>query len=322
MVAPTQRDVWIWPRREAMDRAEAAERKKEFAAIRETHQLKVRKMEQKKQQDRDKAKGRWEHERAARAHVDTLERQRTQGARRRLFGKLEHSRQEDEARLKSDVRQSSDIEQRMSKVWGGGEEQQSQRARFQSIASSLGDHDRLRDERRALVARAAAEEGEERRQHRAVTAAQKAEIVANRHQTAAEARRAMKWQQANMAYATDEQALRQQARYKMRRARGEAMRDDNVAYLNTDTRVAKWEEICFHDPTDPNDWRWPFHLDWSWLTRGDHILQARNERFAGLTLPAGFVKPSDRIMSARAAERDNPTPSPYSRERSRMTQTV
>ena len=88
-----------------------------------------------------------------------------------------------------------------------------------------------------------------------------------------------------------------------RRAAGEVERDLNVEYLNIDTRVAKWEEICFHEKDDEKDWRWPFSLDWSWLIRGDRVLH--DERFVGLT-PRDKRRTEQRLASERSTPKTTP----------------
>jgi len=303
MVAPTQRDA---PRIQLgwdpNEKAKDATRKQEFEEMKEAHLLKAQKMEQKKQRERRQAKERWSRERNSRRLAEDREKQSCLSARRRLFAELPHARRDEQEMSEAMTRQVGDVELQMSRLWGERDQERLQSIRSQ-VKAEARCYDQRMETRLLLKAIAEAEEAEERAQQRAVTAARKAEIVADKQQAAVREVRKNEWQQANMAYDTEQQAARERARYKMRRARGEMMRDANVDYLNTDTRVTRWHAICWHDPKDETDWRWPFSLDWSWIMRGAHILEVRNERFAGLTLPAGFVKPSERIMSARQKEK-------------------
>ena len=133
--------------------------------------------------------------------------------------------------------------------------------------------------------------------------ARRKEKVALEKQKKGEAKASSRLMQEDAAHNHGVMTERKAEKAVARRAAGEVERDLNVEYLNIDTRVAKWEEICFHEKDDEKDWRWPFSLDWSWLIRGDRVLH--DERFVGLT-PRDKRRTEQRLASERSTPKTTP----------------
>lgn len=312
MVAPSQRGDTLWARREAQDKERELERAKEFDAFRRAHIAKGLKAEQQRLEKQNVAADRWHLEQSQRHKAEKKERRQGVSARRRAFRDM------------ADARYSLEDEQKLAKKQASGRaawlcsnllsahEQPpvpgSSRDRLARLAKSLAEQaQKLEVENRLAVANAEADAEAKRAGQNVRAAARRADVVERRQQAIREQQSANHMIQHAMER---EAAMRNEGhrtRVKTRRMRGELERDANIDYLNIDTRVAPWMPICWHDKDDERDWRWPFSLDWSWLVRGEHVLRVRNERFMGLTLPPGFVKPSDRIMAASERERERTT---------------
>ena len=129
----------------------------------------------------------------------------------------------------------------------------------------------------------------------------RAEIRAKQRQIAEANRQADKWIQTERASRLEEKGEQQRERAVARKFAAEDKKEALAAYLREDTRVPRWYALGWHVKEDPREWRWPFSIDWSWVERGERVLN--DERFQGLKLPPGFVKPSDRIMREAIAKR-------------------
>ena len=327
MPTPQHRDTNVWEKREERELAEEKERAKAFEEFRLQRLVKARVTEFRREKRKYAERKQWQVERKVREATEEIERYHSEQLRKHLVAYQEEKRlhgigAEERVSLAHKRRHASARAQRSVDLFPDGwnprepamteryeEERRKMIARQRaSTASSVGAaktakaarassprpqtaHEICEDRQRALAK--AVEEAERKSAELARRAA-----VAKIHEKEEEAAEKLERRNAliKAEMARDARQLSQSARAHSRERRdaGEVERDANVAYLNIDTKVTKWQAICFHEKEDfgvGKDWRWPFGLDWSWLRIGAYKLEVAQDRFVGL-------KPRDKARGA------------------------
>ena len=168
------------------------------------------------------------------------------------------------------------------------------------------NYDRKVQVRKNAAAKAAKEISKERAEQAAKLREQNAEALENERRAKVQQTQRDKWIRAEMAIQCQRQEQALLSREKARKLKADEKKEELIEYLQSDHRVPRWYALGWHVLSEGKEWRWPFTLDWSWIERGARVLL--DERFVGLKLPPGFVRPSERIGAERhrqAAERNN-----------------
>ena len=307
MPAPCQRSDAALQRREIRDREEDVERERQCAELREESIAKAQHAEQQRQQQRDKSRRLFEARQAELAQAGRREQAESLDARRRTLGEIE---------LKAQARAKKAAKERLKKIEAAHEAGGMFAAQQQKIEDERQLTVDMRRKQALIFERRILEKREEAANFARVAAEADAKegerIRAMRSSIRAKQRRDKELQDAGDRYLRDSMVdeAKSNVEYQRQHERARSRAADTKKaelneHLERDHRVPRWQALGWHVKEDNTEWRWPFSLDWSWVERGERVLN--DERFVGLTLPPDFVAPSERIALRERAVRGRAT---------------